>query len=77
MKLGHYYKMVSASRRRETIKIIQQNGEMDLTDLAERIGAGEENGTIGDLPTKQQKRVYVSIYQTHVPRLEDQDIVQR
>ena len=49
---------------------------MELTELAEHIAAIENDTTVEDLTKQQRKRVYVSLYQTHVPKMEDAGLVE-
>lgn len=44
--------------------------EMDLSDLAEVVAARANDCLIEDVSKDQRKRVYVSLYQTHLPAME-------
>jgi hypothetical protein len=46
-----------------------------MTDLAEEVAAWENETTIEDLSAQDRKRVYVSLYQTHIPKLEEAGLV--
>lgn len=61
-------------RRRRVIRAIDQDGPADIGALADRITA-QEHGQ--DFTSKQRKAVYVSLYQVHLPKLEDADVVQQ
>lgn len=70
------FEILSSARRRYAISILLQNDEpMALTELAEEIAAIEGDTTVGDLEKQQRKRVYVSLYQTHIPKLADAGVV--
>nr|WP_255194775.1 hypothetical protein [Halorarius litoreus] len=50
-------------------------GKAEVTDLAKHVAAWEYDIDPEELDDQQQKRVYVSLYQTHVPKLADIGIV--
>jgi len=62
-------------RSRRAIRCVDQLGTVDMTDLAETVACEEYDCTIVDLTDQQRKRVYVSLYQTHVPKLDQLEIV--
>jgi hypothetical protein len=70
------FDVLSSPRRRYAISILNRRGEpMELTELAEEVAALEADTTVDELDKQQRKRVYVSLYQTHVPKLEEVGIV--
>jgi hypothetical protein len=46
-----------------------------MDELAEQIAAWENDVEVGELTSQQRKRVYVSLYQTHLPKLAEAGIV--
>lgn len=69
------FDVLSSTRRRQVLYLLKNEGEMELTELAEQVAAEENDTTVTDLTKQQRKRVYVSLYQTHVPKLEDARLV--
>jgi len=70
------FDLLSNPRRRFVLSYLrQEGGPVDLVDLADEIAAWENDTPVEDLTSQQRKRVYVSIYQTHVPKLEDAGVV--
>jgi hypothetical protein len=68
--------LLSARRRRDVLTYLAHNGpETTLSDLAERIAARENDTTVRLISSKQRKRVYVALYQCHLPKLDDADVV--
>lgn len=66
--------VLSNKRRRYVIELLQENGgEMTARELSERIATAET----GEDPPPRNKRqsAYVSLLQTHLPKLDDLDIV--
>jgi hypothetical protein len=50
--------------------------EVALSDLAEQVAAWETGRTVEDLSAAERKRVYTSLQQFHLPRLDEQGIVE-
>lgn len=53
----------------------KHEGESTVTELAEQIAAMENDTDVESLTRQQQKRVYVSLYQTHIPKLTEAGII--
>lgn len=70
------FDVLSSRRRREVLYMLKNEGSMELTELTEHVAAKENDTTIEDLTKQQRKRVYVSLYQTHVPKLEEAGLVE-
>lgn len=70
------FEILSSPRRRYLLYYLRQRKEpVELTQLAEHVAAWENGVDTDDLTTQERKRVYVSLYQTHVPKLDDAGIV--
>jgi hypothetical protein len=70
------FDVLSRARRRQVLQLLSSEGPMELTDLAERVAAVENDTTVEDLTKQQRKRVYVSLYQTHIPKMEEAGLVE-
>lgn len=67
---------LSNQRRRYVIHYLKQHPEqVRIRDLAEQIAAWENGVDIAELTYKQRKRVYTSLHQTHLPKMDDCGIV--
>lgn len=70
------FDILSSSRRRYTLYYLRQQDEpVQLTDLAEELAAWENETTVEDLSSQARKRVYVSLYQTHAPKLQEAGLI--
>lgn len=70
------FDLLSSPRRRYVINYLRRAGEpIQLTELAAEVSSWENETAVHELSDKQQKRVYVSLYQTHIPKLEEFGIV--
>lgn len=71
------FELISNARRRFVLSRIDRGeGPIELTTLAEELAAWENDTTVEGLSTQARKRVYVSLYQTHVPKLEEAGLVE-
>jgi len=70
------FDLLSSARRRYVIYVLRTRSEpMEVTDLAEEVAAWENDTTIDELSSQERKRVYVSLYQTHIPKLASAGVV--
>ncbi|MCW8172660.1 MULTISPECIES: hypothetical protein [Natrialba] len=70
------FDVFSNARRRRTVQFLKrQGGSCDLTELVERVAAWENDAPPEEITRTQRRRVYISLYQTHLPMLEDHGIV--
>lgn len=66
------YHILSNARRRFILQYLwETEGSIKLVDLAKETAAWENDKEIDELTQKEQKRMYVSLYQTHIPKLSD------
>jgi hypothetical protein len=71
------YDILSSSRRRYVLlQLRQRETPVELTELAEELAAWENDTTVDDLSKEDRKRVYVSLYQTHVPKLNEAGLIE-
>jgi hypothetical protein len=69
--------MLNNSRRRLVIVLLDELGpRLTVDDAAQAIAAIEHDCPIADLGSQQRKRVYISLIQSHLPRLDRTGIVQ-
>lgn len=64
--------VLGTKRRRLVIEAVAEHGELTPGDLSEHV-AREEHGR--DFGKGQRKSAYVSIYQTHLPLLDEHDVL--
>jgi hypothetical protein len=71
------FDILSSDRRRYLLYFLEaESGEAELRRLA-RLVAAHENGIEPEAVTqKGEKRVYISLYQSHLPKLESADLVE-
>lgn len=70
------FELLSNSRRRFVIHYLRHtDGQVQLTDLAGELAAWENDVAVEELTSQQRKRVYVSLYQTHVEKMNDAGVI--
>ncbi|MDY6819856.1 MAG: hypothetical protein SVG88_14440 [Halobacteriales archaeon] len=70
------YSILADRRRRYTIHFLKQREEpVSIRDLAEQVAAWENNKTIQELTSQERKRVYISLYQSHLPSMDKSGLV--
>jgi DNA-binding transcriptional ArsR family regulator len=71
------FELLKNRRRREVLSYLLEAEEtVTLGELAEQIAAWENDTDINALSSDQRKRVYVALYQTHLPKMDDAGIVE-
>jgi hypothetical protein len=77
LPLDEVFEILKNSRRRETLHYLRENdGTATLSEVAEHIAALENDITVEQLNSSQRKRVYVGLYQCHLPKMDDRDVVE-
>ncbi|MFC7213239.1 ArsR family transcriptional regulator [Saliphagus sp. GCM10025334] len=70
------FELLKNRRRREVLAYLLEAEEtVTLGELAEQIAAWENDTDVNALSSDQRKRVYVALYQTHLPKMDDAGIV--
>lgn len=70
------FDILSSARRRYMLYYLREADEpVHINELAEQVAAWENETEVEDLSSQQRKRVYVSLYQSHIPKLESAGIV--
>jgi len=75
LEKGEIFELLSNHRRRYTIRFCQENGSATLSELAEHIAALEQHKSPAEITSSERKRVYTSLQQTHLDRLEDAGMI--
>lgn len=70
------FDLLSSSRRRFVLYYLRTESEsVKLTDLSDEVAAWEYETPIEELTEQERKRAYVSLYQTHVPKLVEAGLI--
>ena len=70
------FDLLSSSRRRFVLYYLRtETKSVKLTDLSDEVAAWEYGTPIDELTEQERKRAYVSLYQTHVPKLVEAGLI--
>ena len=70
------FELLSNGRRREVLRyLVQETDRVRLGTLAEEIAADECGKPVSRVSSKERKRVYVGLYQCHLPKMDDMGAV--
>lgn len=70
------FHILSSQRRRHVLRYLAEHGDrVDMRDLAEQVAAWEHDTTVENLHSDQRQRVYIGLYQVHLPKLDDYGII--
>ncbi|WP_408958563.1 hypothetical protein [Natrinema sp. 74] len=76
LDLDDIYHLLQTKRRRDVLRYLQDaEGQVRLRELAEQIAAWEQETTVDNLQSDERQRVYISLYQSHLPKLDNHGIV--
>ncbi len=71
------FDLLSSPRRRFTLYYLHEEARtIELGELTEQVAAWEYDKPVEELTSQERKRVYVSLYQTHLPKLADAGIIE-
>lgn len=73
---GEIFDVLQNQRRRYVLEYLKRYDEpVELSDLAMQVAAWEYQITVDDVTNEQKKRVYTTLQQTHLDRMEEAGIV--
>ena len=76
LSLDVMFEILKNERRRFVLKYFEdREGPVALGDLAEHVAAKENDKPERELTSGERKRVYVGLYQCHLPKMDDAGIV--
>jgi hypothetical protein len=77
LPLDHVFEILKNERRRTVLHYLKDHGEtVSLGELAEHVAAVENGTTVAQVTSNERKCVYVGLYQCHLPKMDDMDIVE-
>ncbi|WP_415381224.1 hypothetical protein [Halosimplex sp. TS25] len=77
LPLDHVFEILKNERRRTVLHYLREHGgTVSLGELAEHVAAVENGTTVAQVTSNERKCVYVGLYQCHLPKMDDMDIVE-
>jgi hypothetical protein len=76
LSLDIIFEMLRNRRRQLVLEYLRERDEtVTIGDLAEHIAAIENDTTVRQLNAQQRKRVYIGLYQCHLPKMDDVGVI--
>lgn len=70
------FHLLQTRRRRDALWYLKQHdGPVEMSDMAEQVAAWEYDTTVPELHSNQRQRVYIGLYQTHLPKLDKAGVI--
>lgn len=77
LPLDIVFELLKNRRRRRVLRYLEEEADTaDLGTLAEALAAEENDKSIGALSSSERKRVYICLYQCHLPKLDDAGVIE-
>lgn len=72
------FHLLQSSRRRATLRYLFEHDDgkpVIMRHVAEAVAAREHDTTVRELSSDQRQRVYIALYQAHLPKLDEHGII--
>jgi len=70
------YHLLQNERRRSVLRYMKDvEGPARMRDVAEQVAAWEYDTTVEELTSQERQRVYIALYQAHLPKLDKNGVI--
>lgn len=70
------FHILQNERRRNVLRYLADvEGQVEMRDVAEQVAAWEHNTTLESLTSVERQRVYIALYQSHLPKLDKMGVI--
>ena len=69
------FDLLSNHRRRRVLTNLMENDTAVVGELAEHIASTENGKSVAALSSQERKRVYIALYQSHLPKMADAGVI--
>jgi hypothetical protein len=77
LPLDQVFEILKNRRRRTVLQYLEGEDEpVPLGEIAEHVAADENDTTVAKVTSKERKCAYVGLYQCHLPKMDDMNIVE-
>lgn len=71
------FHILQNERRRLVLRYLKgREGPIDMRDIAEQVAAWEHDTSVRALTSTQRQRVYIALYQSHLPKLDAHGLIE-
>lgn len=71
-----FHLLQNERRRLALTYLMGRDDEVKMRDIAEQVAAWEHDTTLEALDSDQRQRVYIPLYQNHLPKLDDDGVIE-
>ncbi|MFC4439727.1 MULTISPECIES: DUF7344 domain-containing protein [Natrialbaceae] len=76
LPVDEIFHILQNERRRMVLEYLQETDDsVRMRDVAEQVAAWENDTTVEELSSDQRQRVYIPLYQSHLPKLDKAGII--
>jgi len=77
LPLDLVFDLLRVERRRRVLQyLVTEAGQVTLGELSDHVAGLEYDKPEAAVTSKERKRVYVGLYQSHLPRMDDADVIE-
>jgi DNA-binding transcriptional ArsR family regulator len=71
------FHLLQTPRRRHVLRYLKRHeGTGEMRDIAEQVAAWENETSVQALTSDERQRVYIPLYQSHLPKLDEEGIIE-
>jgi len=71
------FHLLQTPRRRHVLRYLKEHeGTVEMRDIAEQVAAWENKTSVQALTSDERQRVYIPLYQSHLPKLDEEGIIE-
>ncbi|WP_327054193.1 DUF7344 domain-containing protein [Halomicrococcus gelatinilyticus] len=71
------FHLLQTPRRRYVLRYLKEHeGPAEMREIAEQVAAWENDTTVAALTSDERQRVYIPLYQSHLPKLDEEGVVE-
>lgn len=71
------FHLLQTPRRRYVLQYLKEREEtVEMRDIAEQVAAWENETSVQALTSDERQRVYIPLYQSHLPKLDEEGIIE-
>ena len=76
LTVDEMFHLLQNERRRNVLRYLRDtDGQVRMRDVAEQVAAWEHDTTVQGLSSDQRQRVYIPLYQSHLPKLDKAGLI--
>lgn len=76
-ELDSVFQLFVSQRRRYVLDCLRETDDpIPLADLAGEVATREKDASLSEIPDEELKQIHLTLYHTHIPKLNDEDIIQ-